>query len=67
MLITVLSGKLATLFMLYTDPGSGALLLQILIAGLLGGVFYLRRFKGKILRLFASKKAENGKLPENIG
>jgi hypothetical protein len=66
MLLTILSGKFAALFLLYTDPGSGALLLQILIAGLLGGVFYLRRFKEKIFRAFGSKKADSDKLPENV-
>jgi hypothetical protein len=27
----------------YTDPGSGALLWQMLVAGLVGGLFYLRK------------------------
>jgi len=33
------------IFALYTDPGSGALLWQLLIAGFLSGLFYLRRAK----------------------
>jgi hypothetical protein len=28
----------------YTDPGSGALLWQILVAGIVGAMFYFRRF-----------------------
>jgi hypothetical protein len=28
----------------YTDPGSGALLWQILVAGFVGAMFYFRRF-----------------------
>ncbi len=32
----------------YTDPGSGALLWQILVAGFIGGLFHLRRFLSRI-------------------
>lgn len=28
----------------YTDPGSGALIWQMLMAGFVGGLFYVRRF-----------------------
>ncbi len=28
----------------YTDPGSGALLWQVLVAGLVGALFYIRKF-----------------------
>lgn len=28
----------------YTDPGSGALLWQVLVAGFVGAMFYFRRF-----------------------
>ena len=28
----------------YTDPGSGALLWQILVAGFVGALFYVRKF-----------------------
>ena len=71
MLLTILSAKLAAFFLLYTDPGSGALLLQLLFAALLGAAFYLRRFKEKIFRLFTSKKSDSGSeenmtLPENV-
>ena len=31
----------------YADPGSGALLWQILVAGFVGALFYLRRFLDK--------------------
>jgi hypothetical protein len=27
----------------YTDPGSGAMVWQVLMAGLVGGLFYVRR------------------------
>jgi hypothetical protein len=36
----------------YTDPGSGALLLQTLIAGFTGLVFYFRRFLMRVLNLW---------------
>lgn len=37
----------------YLDPGSGSYLLQLLIAGLLGGLFALRMFWGRIKGFFA--------------
>jgi hypothetical protein len=42
--------------LLYTDPGSGALLLQLIAASLLGGLFYLRKFKSKVVQLFSRRK-----------
>jgi hypothetical protein len=32
----------------YLDPGSGSILLQLLVAGILGGLFAARAFWGKI-------------------
>jgi hypothetical protein len=34
----------------YTDPGSGAMLWQMLTAAMVGGVFYFRRFLSTLLR-----------------
>jgi ABC-type thiamine transport system substrate-binding protein len=34
----------------YTDPGSGLLLWQILVAGAVGLLFYFRKFKSKLFR-----------------
>jgi hypothetical protein len=42
----------------YTDPGSGALLWQLLLSGMLGATFYFRR----ILNWFTSRK--NKKAPD---
>ena len=53
--LAFVSGKL---FLLYTDPGSGALLLQLLAATLLGGLFYFRKAKDKILQLVFKKSAK---------
>ncbi len=36
----------------YLDPGSGSYLLQLLIAGLLGGLFALRMYWGRIKSFF---------------
>ncbi len=32
----------------YTDPGSGMLIWQMLVAGFVGGMFYLRKFTSKL-------------------
>lgn len=53
--------------LLYTDPGSGTLILQLLAAGLLGLLFYLRYFirrvKGFLKR---DTLAHEAKVPEAL-
>jgi hypothetical protein len=39
----------------YIDPGTGSIVIQVLIAGFLGAVFILRTFWSKITGLFSSK------------
>jgi hypothetical protein len=45
----------------YIDPGTGSILLQYLIAALIGGSFFLRKFIGKIFKsifnLFKKEKS----------
>ena len=47
----------------YLDPGSGSYLLQLLIAGLLGGAFLIRLFWGRIraffVRLFSRRSGDD--------
>lgn len=38
----------------YLDPGSGSFLLQILLAAILGGLFVLRSYWGKVKTFFAN-------------
>ena len=42
-------------FLFYTDPGSGALLLQLLMAAAFGALFYFRRVRDKVFGLFRRK------------
>jgi hypothetical protein len=44
---------------LYADPGAGALLLQMLMAALFGGLFFFRRVRDKVFGLFGKKPAES--------
>ena len=45
--------------MAYVDPGSGSLIIQMLIAASVGAVFYFRQVRDKIKSiLFGDKKAE---------
>lgn len=37
-------------FLLYTDPGSGTLVWQLILAAFFGGMFYLRKLKDLIQR-----------------
>jgi len=56
------------LFLLYIDPGSGSYLVQLIIAAVLGGAYYLKSGWGKIKRILGmgtkNEKAEN---PEEHG
>ena len=42
----------------YVDPGSGSLLLQMLIAGAIGALFYLRIFWGKIKNFIFRRRTQ---------
>jgi hypothetical protein len=53
---TFLTHFLAIYFM-YTDPGYGTLIWQLLLAGFFGGMFYFRRLKDFLSR---RKRPENG-------
>lgn len=45
--------------LIYLDPGSGSLVLQILIATLVGGALLLRKFWTRIFHKGADPKDEN--------
>jgi len=42
---------------LYTDPGSGALIWQLLVASFVGGLFYIRTFIRKITAKMSSRRS----------
>ena len=44
-------------FFIYTDPGYGNLIWQLLLAGFFGGMFYIRRVKDYLSR----RKPDNAK------
>lgn len=52
---TLSSNQVHLLFLLYTDPGAGALLWQLAVASLVGGAFYgrllVRRAKARLAGL----------------
>jgi hypothetical protein len=39
----------------YLDPGSGSILIQVLVAGLLGGAFLIKTYWRKLTSLFTRK------------
>ena len=53
------SGKSATNNLLYLDPGSGSILLQLLIASGLGALFVIRSSWGKIKAFFNKSSEED--------
>jgi hypothetical protein len=48
----------------YLDPGSGSYLLQILLAALLGSMFFFRSFWAKILKFFRKGSKDTQETPE---
>ncbi|HVM89819.1 MAG TPA: hypothetical protein VMT76_16655 [Puia sp.] len=48
-----------TTVLLYIDPGSGSYLVQMIIAGVLAGLFYFKNLWLKIKSFFSGKKKEN--------
>jgi len=45
-------------YLLYIDPGSGSYLIQVIIAAVLGGLFYFKRIWLKIKWFFSGKKKD---------
>jgi hypothetical protein len=46
-----------TLAFLYTDPGSGALIWQLLVASFVGGLFYIRSFIRSITSKMSGRRS----------
>lgn len=44
--------------LLYIDPGSGSILFQLLVAGVLGFLFYLKKLRRAFYRLLGKKTEE---------
>jgi hypothetical protein len=45
--------------LLYIDPGSGSYLIQMIIAGVLGALFYIKSIWWKIKSFFTKRKPED--------
>ena len=43
----------------YLDPGSGSIILQVILAALLGGLFLVKAYWNKIIAFFRKTKPEN--------
>ena len=56
-------GQAKACFFLYTDPGSGALILQLLSAAVIGSLFYFRSFRDRVKHFFSSRKKSQTELP----
>jgi hypothetical protein len=52
----MLFGMSSPLALLYTDPGTGTLILQLLAAALIGAAFYARQFARRAKSLFSKNK-----------
>src|SRR5262245_46570297 len=46
-----------SLAFLYTDPGSGALIWQLLVASFVGGLFYIRSFIRRVTAKMSSRRS----------
>ena len=54
------------LFLLYIDPGSGSYLIQVIIAAILGALFYIKNFWLRIKSFFTKTKKEDGSPNDNL-
>lgn len=48
-------------YLLYVDPGSGSYLIQMIIAGILGALFYFKNLWWRIRSFFSRKKKDDDK------
>ncbi|MFI5151878.1 MAG: hypothetical protein ACHQET_01010 [Chitinophagales bacterium] len=47
------------LLLMYIDPGSGSYLVQMIIAGILAGLFYFKNLWGRFKSLFSRNKKDD--------
>jgi hypothetical protein len=50
---------LGDILLFYTDPGSGALILQLIAGAVLGGLFYLRKIKTALFKKRSSDESKD--------
>ncbi|WP_169749163.1 hypothetical protein [Flavihumibacter petaseus] len=50
-------------FLLYIDPGSGSYLVQMIIAAILGAMFYFKNIWFRIRTFFTGRKRDDKKEP----
>jgi hypothetical protein len=50
---------------LYIDPGSGSYLVQVIIAAVLGGLFYVKRIWWRFKSFFTKRKKEEQRKNEH--
>jgi N-ATPase, AtpR subunit len=53
-------------FLLYIDPGSGSYLVQMIIAGVLAGLFYFKNLWWKVKSFFTKSKKEDGAADKDL-
>ena len=49
----------SVILLFYTDPGTGSLIWQLLLASVIGGVFYVRHVARRVKERFAAHKRNN--------
>ena len=53
-------------FFLYIDPGSGSYLIQVIIAAILGALFYVKNLWWRIKSFFTRNKKEDPTQNDNL-
>jgi hypothetical protein len=54
------------IFLLYIDPGSGSYLVQMIIAGVLAGLFYFKNLWWKVKAFFTKNKKSDSPDNDNL-
>ena len=57
---------IVTSILLYVDPGSGSYLVQVIIAAILGVIFYFRAVWWKIKSFFSRKRKDANPKNDNL-
>lgn len=56
---------IATPALAYIDPGSGSMILQVILAGILGSLFAIKVFWQKVVAFFKRLTGKNNQPPVN--
>ena len=64
MMIVAMAFGLSSPAHAYLDPGTGSILLQAIIGGIVGGLVFIKVYWRKLRSYFGGRKADDGLVPK---